>query len=286
MKFSYYPGCSLQGTSAEYDRSIHMVAERLGWHIEDLPDWNCCGATSAHIIDHNLAISLAARNLMIADAIGYDLLVPCAACFNRLKAAEKELIHDARKWIGRPYKRTINILHLHDVLSDKESIQRIKKLLRNPLKDLKLAPYYGCLSVRPPNITDDQNCENPNGLDRIIQACRGQVVRWSYKTYCCGGNLMLTRPEIAKRLTKEIFDAAIEAGADAIVTDCPMCQTNLDTRQTEISQEYSINYQLPIFFITELAALAMGETEVSSVLNKHFVDPRGMTVVREIMELI
>jgi len=97
---------------------------------------------------------------------------------------------------------------------------------------------------------------------------------------------MLTRPEIAKRLTKEIFDAAIEAGADAIVTDCPMCQTNLDTRQTEISQEYSINYQLPIFFITELAALAMGETEVSSVLNKHFVDPRGMTVVREIMELI
>lgn len=265
MKFSYYPGCSLKGNSREFDESIQLVASRLGWTLNELPDWNCCGATSGHALHAEFESSLAGRNLRIADKMGDDLLTPCAACFSRLKAARK-----AADFTRNPVK----ILHLHHALSNLETVARLKALVKNPLNSIRIAVYPGCLSSKPPAITDEPDVDNPMHLDLISDALGARVADWSYKTRCCGGSLMMTQPDVAKKMSFEILAAAMDTGADAIVTDCPMCQTNLDVKQDVPAVELPGEKPIPIFFITELIALAIDEPLMSRLWRKHFIDPR------------
>ena len=276
MEFAYYPGCSLTGTAAEYDESVRTVFRLLNIGLTDIPDWNCCGASSGHVTDEGLAIELAARNLRIADQGGLDIVVPCAACYQRLKFAEKAVKQDAKKWIGTDYSGKIKILHVNDALIEQGVLQRIKVTMKKKLSDLEAVPYYGCLTVRPPKVTDMPDFEDPKGLDTILSVLGVTVKKWSFKTDCCGGSLSITRPDIVRRLTGRLFDAAGEAGAKAIVTDCPLCQANLDTRQNEVNQATGAGYDLPIFYITELIALACMAGDTASYWRRHFVDPKPL----------
>lgn len=276
MEYTYYPGCSLTGTAKEYDDSIRQVFDALGIGLRELEDWNCCGASSAHVTDDELAIALAARNLALADKVGLDILVPCAACFNRLKFAEKELLADEEKWIGQKYSGKLRILHVNDALAEPTVLNRIKARVSKPLSDLAVVPYYGCLTVRPPKVTDIPDYEDPKGMDKILTVLGADMKKWSYKTDCCGGSLVLTMTDAVRRLTDRLFDAAVEAGASAMVTDCPMCQSNLDTRQAEINKLMGRSYSIPVFYITELIILAMDQGALSKQWSKHFVDPQPL----------
>jgi heterodisulfide reductase subunit B len=273
MKVSYYPGCSLDGTAREYKESLEAVATFLDVELEELPDWTCCGASSAHVKDDQLAVSLAARNLMIADRTGMDLMVPCAACYLRLKVAEKEL-KSGRQVDGLPgkYGGNFHIKHSADFFWELTGEKALRAKVKKPLEGLNLVCYYGCLTTRPPKVTDASNPEDPQSMDEIMNNLGASVKNWSFKTDCCGGSLILSHPEIARTLIRKLLDMAEEAGADGIVAGCPMCQSNLDTRQKELSAEGGKKYATPIFYFTELMGLAFGNPGVKKWLNRHLTD--------------
>jgi heterodisulfide reductase subunit B2 len=272
MKMSYYPGCSLTGTAEEYDHSIREVAGLLDIDLEELKDWNCCGASSGHMTDHKLGIELAARNLEIARETGKDLLVPCSACFQRLKAAQFTEKSDPPAG-GQDSATEVQVLHLTRLISKPQVIQSIKESVQRSLSGLKLACYYGCLSMRPPAITGAPDYENPTGLDTIVSALGAESVRWSHKTECCSGSLSMSRPDIARTLIKDIIQAARRGGATALVTDCPMCQANLESRQLDLLAADG-EACLPVFFISELVAFALAQEVQPKRWKKHLVDPQ------------
>lgn len=274
MELSYYPGCSLEGTAAEYDDSIRAVCDALDIRLHELPDWNCCGASSAHITSDRLAIDLAARNLIIADREGRDVLVPCAACFSRLKIAQKEILGHPEENPGIALSPNTRILHLNHLLAEPDVLNLIRSQVKKPLSEILAIPYYGCLTMRPPKVLDAEQYEFPTLMDDVLEAIGAQVKKWSYKTDCCGGSLTLTRIDVVHKLAGDLFAAAQEAGGGCIVTDCPMCQSNLDTRQSEVNEVLGKNYNMPIFYISELLALALGAGNPESWWKKHLVDPR------------
>ncbi len=273
MKLSYFPGCSLTGTSAEYDRSIREVTGLLDIELTEIPDWSCCGASSAHMTSHELGIELSARNLLLAAEAGLDVLVPCSACFQRLRVADQEMRADPRAWGLDSWEPGFEVIHLTRLLSRREVLERIAEKVARPLEGLKLACYYGCLSVRPPEITGAADYEDPQGLDRLVGAVGAQSVRWSHKTECCSGSLTMARPDIARKLIQDVLDAARRGGAQALVTDCPMCQANLESRQLDLLREEGDQAGMPVFFGTELVAFALSGEEAPKRWKEHLVDP-------------
>lgn len=277
MNVSYYPGCSLDGVAREYGESTEAVARILGIELEELEDWSCCGAASAHVTDDRLALALPARNLGIADKAGLDLVVPCAACYSRLKVAEKELLAGKDiEGISDKYQGNFHIKHSTDFLWEDVGEKAIREKVRKPLKGLNPVCYYGCLITRPPKITDARDPENPESIDNLMKALGAEVKNWSYKTDCCGGDHILTLPEVAWKLMQKLLDMAEEAGADSIVAACPMCHSNLDSHQQEISREAGKEYRIPIFYFTELMGLAFGDPSAEKWFSRHMVDPRPL----------
>jgi heterodisulfide reductase subunit B2 len=277
MKVSYYPGCSLDGTALDYNESLIAISKILAVELEELPDWSCCGSSSAHALSDRLSVSLPGRNLIIADKLGHDLLVPCASCFQRLKAAEKAM-KAGEKVEGLTYNFTGNfeVKHAGDFFRDKIGPKAIASQVKKSLSGLNPVCYYGCLTTRPQKVTDAKNPEDPDSVDEIMTALGANVKTWSYKTDCCGGNIMLTHPDLAKKLVKKLLDKAIEAGADSIVVSCPLCQSNLDTRQKEIFKEDGKTYDIPIYYFTEMMALAYGDPSAEKCIRMHFTDGKSL----------
>jgi heterodisulfide reductase subunit B len=284
MKASFFPGCSLEGTAREYGESIDAVSCFLGITLEELPGWTCCGASSAHCINEFLSVSLPARNLLLAEKLNHDLVTPCAACFSRLKTAEKALTQESKKIdASTPFRGEIKVLHLLEFFSREDLTTVIKEQIKRPLSNLKVLSYYGCLIVRPPQITDAKNWEDPQALDNLISLLGGKTIFWPYKTECCGGSLLLTNLDIVRRLIGRILDMAREAEADCIVTACPLCQANLDTRQEEIGKAKGIKYDLPIFYFTELLGLAFDLKDSRKWFRRHLVDPVPLLKEKKLM---
>lgn len=278
MKLGYYPGCSLHSTASEYAASTETVFEALGVKLAELPDWNCCGATSGHSLSGFLTHALPLRNLILAEAEGLDLVVPCAACYNTLRQTQyfmsqgsEEAVRlggEVAAIVGRSYKGSIRVRHIIDVLNDPAVLELIKANLRRPLTDMKLAAYYGCLLTRPPKIVSfEANPEQPQLMDNLLQKLGATTVAWTHKTECCGASLAISQPDLVARLVAKIINAARRAGAQAIVTACPLCQTNLDSRQKP-------GESMPIFFLTEMVGLALG-LPAERWIKKHLVDTRA-----------
>ncbi|MBI2843775.1 MAG: CoB--CoM heterodisulfide reductase iron-sulfur subunit B family protein [Armatimonadetes bacterium] len=278
MKFAYYPGCSLHSTAKEYDDSTQAVCRALGIELEEIPDWNCCGASSAHATSHELAVALPARNLGIAEQMGLDVVVPCAACFNRMKSAEVAMkngngVAEAiNAELEAKYTGRITVEPLVEPLARPEVIEKLSAMVRKPLCGLKVACYYGCLLVRPPKIMGFDDPEDPQSIDNIARALGAEPVEWYYKTECCGAGFSLTRVDMVHKMTHDILLRAKKAGAHAVVCACPLCQANLDMRQAEIEKIYGTTFDLPVFYITELVALAMDLPGTRGYFGKHMVD--------------
>jgi heterodisulfide reductase subunit B len=269
MKVSYYPGCALHGTALEYDESTKAVTQLLGVKLCELPDWNCCGASSAHATDETLAIALAGRNLRIAGKQGMDLVVPCAACYSRLKAAESE--KNGYGTVAR--EGTFRVLSLLDFFFISGLMETIAASKKRSLNGLKVVCYYGCLLVRPPKVTGAKHYEFPETMDRLMELLGAWSIPWSYKTDCCGASLVLTRMDIVLALTGRLLENAIKAGAEAIVVACPLCQSNLDSRQEEIFRKTGKQHELPVLYFTELIGLSLDHKDAFRWFKRHFVDP-------------
>lgn len=278
MKYAYYPGCSLHSTANEYDLSTRAVCKALDIELEEIPDWNCCGATSAHSLSHELAIALPLRNLARAEEMGLDVVAPCAACFSRLKCADTvaktdpERMHAISEKFGIHYSGKVNVFSLLQVIS-RYSAEEIKSHVKRRLSGLRIAAYYGCLLLRPPKVAGFDDPENPVSMDRILAALGAEVVEWPYKNECCGASLSISKSDIVIKLTRDILSMAKRAGANCISTACPLCQGNLDMRQPDIQKRYGENYQMPIFYFTQLMGLAFGLWEGNLGLKKLMVSP-------------
>lgn len=277
MQVSYYPGCALHGTAQDFDLSLRSICQALDIELSELADWNCCGASSAHATSDTLAILLPARNLAIAEQSACrELLVPCAACYNRLKVAHHRYGEDASFKKEVPYNGTVAIKHVNEFFAQREVLSRIKTQVKKTLQELCVVPYYGCLTVRHPKVINNPCPEDPREMDEILEVLGATLMPWSYKTECCGGSLMMARPDIVRKLTGDLFAAAHDAGAEAIVTDCPLCQGNLDMRQHETAPVNGTPYYLPVFYITELIGMAIGAQGTETWWKKHLVDPRPL----------
>ncbi len=269
MKLSYYPGCSLQGTALDYDQSVREVCKALDVELVDIPDWNCCGASSAHMTNHEIGNRLPMRNLLLNMPENLDILVPCAACYQRLRAADLALREDPQYWDLESYSPGFRIIHISTFLADPEITTRIQQQMKKDLGNMPIACYYGCLSLRHPKITGAKDYELPTTLETIVSALGARPVRWSHRTECCSGSLTMARPDIARKLVGDINKAARRGGASAFVTDCPMCQANLESRQLDNSPEDS----MPAFFATELITAALHGDYPHKQKKVHLVRP-------------
>jgi len=281
MKVTYYPGCSLEGTARDYADSIHDVCTHFGIQLQEVPDWNCCGATAAHCIDHKASIELGARNLKLAARqANPDMLVPCPLCYNRLKTAawalEEEKPHHYDIQLDAPAPK---IWDLANFFATDDMLEKLRENVKKPLKGLKVVCYYGCMASRPPHITKAADYENPQSMDRIVKALGGKALPWPYKTDCCGASLMLSRPDMGYKLVGKLYDMAQRVGAQAMVVSCQMCQANLDMYQKQIDAEWGRSVASPVLYFTELIGLACGLPAAESWLSRHIADPRP--VLRE-----
>jgi len=276
VKFSYYPGCSLDSTAKEYDMSVHAVCKELGLELKELPDWNCCGASSGHCTNLKLSLALPGRNLALAEKEGMDLAVSCPACYLRHKKVGYEFNHNEKlrqeilRVMDMPYEGKYKTRHLLEILYHDVGLDAIKEKVTKPLKDLKVVSYYGCLLVRPPKVTEFGEPENPVMMDEIMGAIGAAPLDWSGKIDCCGGSLALTRTDIVYKLVEDLMTGARKAGAECIVTACPLCQANVDTRQ-----KGDKGATMPVFYFTELLGIAFGLSDVRKWMKKHVLSPVG-----------
>jgi heterodisulfide reductase subunit B len=274
-KYSYYPGCTAEGTSVEFDRSARAVCEAVGIELLELEDWSCCGASSAHSLNHELSLALPGRNVALAQEAGLDTIIPCPACYQNSLSADnafredEDWRHRMEELLGIPYTGQGRPRHILDVFSNDLDIEAFRARVTRPLEGLKVACYYGCVLVRPPEKTGWDDPEHPVTMDQLIEAVGAQPVDWSYKVDCCGASMTFPMGDMVTRLSTKLVEGAIEAGADCIAAACGICQINLDTRQ-------AAQTRLPIFYFTELMSLAFGWPEAGSMLGKHSVDPRPL----------
>lgn len=278
MKLAFYPGCSLEGMANDYARSILAVFNLLDITLVEIEDWSCCGATAAHSLSEKMAVVLPARNLAAAEKMGLDIVSPCANCFNRLMFS-KAMIQ--RKIFDVPWEVTGSI-QVHDMtrfLARPDMVARIEDRVRKPLKGLKVVCYYGCQMVRPPRLTGFTDYENPMTLDRLATAAGAEVLDWSYKTTCCGASIGIGRRDIQESLTARLLEKARQAGAEAVVVSCPLCQANLDIIQRGKASGY-----LPVFYFTELLRLAFeGENGSAGWFRMHIADPVPLLRARNLL---
>ena len=288
MRYTYFPGCSLKGLGRAYEESLLPVMKHLGVELQELEDWNCCGATAYMSVDEAKACVLAARNLAIAEKTGqHDLLTPCSACYlvlNKTKhnIADFDEIRDsvrrALRSANLTYTGSTNVRHPLDILVHDVGLDVIKEKVVCPLKGLKVAPYYGCQVVRPYSTFDD--AWNPTTMDRLLATLGAEVVDYPLKTKCCGGSLTGTVPEAGLRMSYILLKEAIRRGADVIVTICPLCQFNMDAYQDQIKRNWGPT-RIATVYLTQLMGLAFGLAPKELGLNRNFIPMKPLVAEPE-----
>lgn len=282
LDYSYYPGCSLHASAKEYDESTQRLFRALDIGLKEVPDWFCCGATPAHNVDELLSLSLCAKNLELAGDVEGDLAVACAACFSRLKTTQHKLAVDPEKRrqvefaIDAPIPEGKRVKHLLEILARDFGLERLAAAVKKPLSELKVACYYGCLLTRPPEVPELDCVEAPTIMEKVVEAVGAQAVNWSHRLECCGANFTLSRPGVVLKLSGEILASARDAGADCIMVACPLCHGNLDIRQQGIEEATGEHFGLPVFYMTQLLALAVGVRPSKLGLDSMIVNPQPL----------
>ncbi|MFQ6108678.1 MAG: CoB--CoM heterodisulfide reductase iron-sulfur subunit B family protein [Candidatus Aminicenantales bacterium] len=263
--YIYYPGCSLKGGSRHYEESLLPVFKEIEMPLEELDDWNCCGATAYFSVDDTMAAAICGRNLSLAEKEGKDILAPCAGCFLTLKKSNlflksgngkaQKIVKDLKN-TGLEYNGTIEVVHPLEVIIKDIGLDKIKELVKNPLTGLKVASYIGCQLVRP--YTDFDDPDFPVHLDNLMEAIGAEPVDYSAKTRCCGGSLTGTIEEVGLRLNYILLKEAKRKGADVVATVCPLCQFNLEITQDKMVKKYKDDVRMPVLYFTQLMGLALG----------------------------
>jgi heterodisulfide reductase subunit B len=277
-KVAYYPGCSLEGTGKPYDRSTRAVGKALGLELEEVKNWNCCGAVEVKNIDPDVETYLSSRVMSIAaNEMGHDVVMaPCNGCYHNLKKAEYSLSNNegSRDAVDTMSKKAghatyeagqVETIHALDWIKHSVGEEGLKTKIKKSLKGLKVANYYGCMYVRPRHIYPEkdgapgsESVSNPHFMDDLLEAAGAENVDFPLKTACCGGAHTLSDSDTSTRLVVNILQAAEAAGADVIATECPICHTGLEMHQIRAEKTMGVETKVKVLYFTQLLGLAMG----------------------------
>ena len=287
-RMTYYPGCSSQGSGRHLDESLRAVLPEVGLEIDDIEDWNCCGASVGHVGGGALPnLSLTGRNLAKARERGtQDVITGCAACYLNTHGGNEKIKGDVKKKAqvnealaagGLEYKGDLNVRHVCEVLVNEIGVDKIKERVRKPLTGLKVAGYVGCQTVRPFAQTQGggeyDTYDDPTFLDDFSAACGATPVPFQNKTSCCGGSVAVMSPDRTLHLIKNILEDAKQSGADVISTPCPLCQTNVEMYQEQINKKFGTDYNIPVVFYSQLMAVAFGmDAEKDAALHRNTIE--------------
>jgi heterodisulfide reductase subunit B len=287
MKYGYYPGCSLEKNAASYHISAMAATKPFGVEFVELEDWNCCGATEYVSLNLMASYALIARNLAIAAKqtnTDHQLVAPCSACYLNLSKTEKYLtespelakqVNIALNAGGMSYKPgELKVRHLLDIVVNDIGYDAVASKVAKPLKGLRIAPYYGCMIVRPSLPGNFDNPEYPMTLDNLMHVLGATVVDFPMKSHCCGGHMTQISQSTGLELARQLLQNAADYDADVIVTLCPMCQLNLDAYQSDVNKFFNTNFHIPVLYFTQVMGLALGIDAHDLGIGKEFVDAR------------
>jgi heterodisulfide reductase subunit B len=287
MGIPYYPGCTLSTKAAGYDRSGRAVAAALGLELEELAEWQCCGATFPLMLDDSLALIAPTRVLYQAQQAGERVVTLCAICFHVLRRSQALLERDPAmleriNWFTEQEYRGVRVVHLLEILRDEFGWEALAERVVRPLAGLRVAPYYGCLLLRPHDEIGLDDPESPIIMHDLLRALGAEPVSFPYSVECCGSYLTVKEPEVSETLSRDVVASAREHGAQMIVTACPLCQFNLDYPQRE-TEAGATGDELPVLYFTQLMAVALGLSEETWGFENHYVDPQPI-VRAELMQ--
>lgn len=264
-QYAYYPGCSLESLATSYHISALASASKLDVELQEIEDWNCCGATAYFHADELLAHTLVARNLALAEKVGLDFVAPCSGCYKNAYFTNAHLKEDpdladhinfALAADNLQIAGQTNVKHLIEVFIDDVGLEEIKNRAVSPLEGLRVAPYYGCQLVRPRK--NGEEIENPQFFEALLSAMGAVPVDYATKTRCCGGSLIITNRKAALDMIFELLQDAANRQVDVIATICPMCNVNLEVYQQHVNREYGTKFSIPAMYFTQLLGLALG----------------------------
>ncbi len=263
-QYAYFPGCTLSTTATDYDASGRAVAAALGLPLQDLPGWNCCGATFPLSAENVMSLIAPARMLIASEADGREIVALCAVCFHVLKRTDHflkthaEAAERLNAFVEEgDYHGSAGVHHLLGVLRDDVGWEVVRQRVTSPLTGLRLAPYYGCLLLRPQAEMGLDDPEAPTILHELIEALGAEAVTFPWQAECCGSTLLVSEPKASNRLSKNVVESARGAGADMLLTACPLCQYNLALAQVEAEP----SARLPVVYFTQAMAAAFGLAE-------------------------
>lgn len=277
-EFAYFPGCSLEKMAISYHLSALETTQKLGVKLNEIEDWNCCGATAYYNLDELLTDTLCARNLAIAEKTGLELVAPCSACYKNMYFTAYHLNNDpdladhinfALEEDDLHYNGTVKVKHLIEVFVQDIGMEEVKGRVTHPLNGLRVAPYYGCQILRPQK--DHEDVEQPQFFEELLSAIGADPVNYPLKMRCCGGSVILTNRLVALSMVRNLLKSAVDAQADIIATVCPMCQINLECYQQQVNEEFGTEFSMPILYFTQLVGLAMGIANKKLGIGKEFV---------------
>ena len=279
LKYNYFPGCTLKTTGTDFEKSALKVSPKLGFELVELPRWHCCG-TVAHLSSDNKMHSLGAIRTMIRVQETGDpkVVALCSICYNTLRRVNQRFNNDEQfndavvKFMDEEeeYRGEVETIHYLDIIRD-IGFDKVKDAVIRPLAGLKVSPYYGCLLLRPSELSIDPNYEEPTILEDLVESLGAEVADNPYKIECCGAYETVHNPDMVAGMIYDIIEGARRNGADTIVTSCPLCHFNLDSRQKILMKVKPDFEPMPILYFTELMELAMIEEKPS--WEKHHIDP-------------
>lgn len=276
MKYAFFPGCVLKGVASEAYGATQKVAERLGIELVEIPNWTCCGASHAQSVDALAALAVNARNLAIAEGLGLPVLTVCNTCTLQLRQAKQRLDRDETlrakvnailETSGYHYKGTAEVTHLLWVLDGHSELFDGK--IQRPLAGMKIAGYYGCHLLRPPQVMNYEDGRNPRSLERLIRRLGAAPVDFDYKLKCCGFHAYFTAERDVLTITGRAVNSAAQAGADFMVTPCPLCQMQLDLYQPEGREATRTSAEIPVLHLPQMIGLALGMTKEELGVDRH-----------------
>jgi heterodisulfide reductase subunit B len=276
MNVGYYPGCALHGSSNDYEQSLRACLGALDVQLQEVKDWICCGATAAHSLNHKLSLALPARNLALAERDGHkQLFAPCPLCSMQLLKVQKAIAgNGVREELSqiveadlRGDSQIFNLIQLFENVG----LDRLKAAVKEPLKSITAACYYGCLLTRPPDVVHFDDFEQPKSMEAVLAALGAKTVEWSYKTECCGAGMTMANEETVLELANKILSNAADHGANCVVVACPMCHVNLDMKQPAVERCYGKKLGMVIYYLSDLVGLALGCSAEQLGIDRHFV---------------
>jgi heterodisulfide reductase subunit B len=282
MRVSYFPGCTLNTTGKGFDNAVRAATAAVGLELVELPEWNCCGATYPLIIDNMLELAAPAHILVAAQAEGDTVTTACTTCYNVLKRTNRFIREHQEErdrlniFIEAEYEGEVEVKDIVHLLRDDVGFNSVRDQVRKPLKGLKVASYYGCMVLRPPDEVAYDDPDHPQALDDLMAALGATPVDFAHKNECCGAYLAVRAPEVTREMVYTILSSAQSAGAEALATNCPLCQFNLDKQQAEMRKMYAGYQPIPIFYFSQLMGLALGLDASDYGWDRHYVDARPL----------